>query len=217
MRQRYEFYHNPNFGSGPSNNRGNNDYLLQRYFLHSDLHLGAHLRFFGQFMSSLEHGRIGGPRPEVDRNVFDAHQGFMDIVIPFTEGMSAIWRLGRQEFEYGSGRFISAREVPNTRRSFDAARVLFRVDKWAIDGFWGKPVRNRVRAFDDDPDPNKSLWGVYAIRRHSLLPDGHTDLSITSVLRTSKACLLRVPHTKCVIRLAPGCGDSHCHGNTTLN
>lgn len=176
MRQRYEFYHNPNFGSGPSNSRGNNDYLLQRYFLHGDLHLGAHLRFFGQFMSSLEHGRIGGPRPEVDRNVFDIHQGFIDIITPFTDSVSATWRLGRQEFEYGSGRLISAREVPNTRRSFDAARVLLRVDQWAIDGFWGKPVRNRVRTFDDDPDPNKSLWGVYAVRPHSFLPDGHTDL-----------------------------------------
>lgn len=176
MRQRYEFYHNPNFGSGPSNSRGNNDYLLQRYFLHGNLHLGAHLRFFGQFMSSLEHGRIGGPRPEVDRNVFDIHQGFIDIITPFTDSVSATWRLGRQEFEYGSGRLISAREVPNTRRSFDAARVLFRVDQWAIDGFWGKPVRNRARTFDDDPDPNKSLWGVYTVRPHSFLPDGHTDL-----------------------------------------
>ncbi|SDZ17064.1 Alginate export [Nitrosomonas sp. Nm33] len=176
MRQRYEFYHNPNFGAGPSDSRGNNDYLLQRYFLHADLHLGQHLRFFGQFMSSLEDGRIGGPRPEVDRNVFDVHQGFMDLVILFKDMMPLTLRLGRQEFEYGSGRLISVREVPNTRRSFDAARLLFRVNKWAIDGFWGKPVRNRFSVFDDDPDPNKSLWGVYAVRSHSFLPDGHADL-----------------------------------------
>lgn len=176
MRQRYEFYHNPNFGSGPANHHGNNDYSLQRYLVHGDLHLGRHFRIFGQFMSSLENGRIGGPRPEVDRNTFDLHQGFIDFVTPFTDALSVTWRLGRQELEYGSGRLISAREIPNTRRSFDAARALLRVDKWAIDGFWGKPVRNRFGAFDDDSDPNKSLWGVYAVRPNSVLPDGHIDL-----------------------------------------
>ena len=176
IRQRYESYHNPNFGSGPADNRGNNDYLLQRYLLHGDLHLGQRFRFFGQFMASLEDGRIGGPRPEVDQNIFDLHQGVMDFVIPINDKVSTTWRLGRQEFDYGSGRLISVREVPNTRRSFDAARVLLRIGQWSIDGFWGKPVRNRFNVFDDDPDPDKTLWGTYVVRPNEFLPNGHIDL-----------------------------------------
>lgn len=47
IRQKYEYYHNPNFGRGSADSRGNNDYLLQRYLLHGDLHLGQYFRFFG--------------------------------------------------------------------------------------------------------------------------------------------------------------------------
>ena len=176
LRERYEFYHNENFGDAPADTHGNNGYLLQRYLLHGDLHLGPHFRFFGQFMSSLEDRRIGGPRPEVNENVFDAHQAFVDLKKSFGEKGSATWRVGRQEFEYGSGRLIAAREAPNTRRSFDAARLLVRTGEWAVDGFWSKPVRNEFDAFDDEPDARRSLWGFYAVHPWAALPDGHTDL-----------------------------------------
>lgn len=45
-----------------------------------------------------------------------------------------------------------------------------------MDGFWSKPVRNRTGIFDDDTDSQRSLWGVYAVHRFALLPDGHADL-----------------------------------------
>ena len=176
MRERYEFFHNPEYGEGPADSRGNNDYLLQRYLFHGDLHLGPHVRLFGQLMTTLEDGRIGGPRPEIDQNVFDAHQGFVDLIAPLGEKDSLTARLGRQELEYGSGRLVSARGPPNNRRSFDAARLLLRSGDWAVDGFWGKPVRNWFDVFDDDRNPNKSLWGVYAVRPLPALPDGHADL-----------------------------------------
>jgi hypothetical protein len=54
------------------------------------------------------------------------------------------------------------RPVANSR-SFDAARVLVRANDWAIDGFWSKPVLNQPFAFDDISDPNRSLWGLYAL------------------------------------------------------
>jgi hypothetical protein len=66
--------------------------------------------------------------------------------------------------------------VPNLRRAFDAVRLLLRVGTWAVDGFWSKRVRNRDDVFDDDPDPERSLWGVYAVHPLALLPDGHVDL-----------------------------------------
>jgi len=118
-RPRYESYHNPGFGLGPASN----DDFLQRYLLHGDLHLGPNLRFFGQLESGFESGRIGGPRPEVDLNRFDAHQGFVDLAWRWgaEDANSLTLRPGRQEMSYGSGRLIDVREGSNLRRSFDAA------------------------------------------------------------------------------------------------
>lgn len=176
MRQRYEFFHNENFGEEKADGHGNNSAWLQRYMLHGDLHLGSNIRVFTQFMSTLEDWRMGGSRPEVDENTFDLHQGFVDLVASLDVYDSVTLRLGRQEMEYGSGRLISGREAPNNRRSFDAARLLFSLGNWSVDGFWGKPVRNLTGVFDDDPNPDKSLWGIYAVSPWMLLPDGHADL-----------------------------------------
>src|SRR5439155_927948 len=74
------------------------------------------------------------------------------------------WRLGRQEFEYGTGRLIDVREGPNLRLAFDATRVLTKAGGWSVDGWWAKPVRNNPGTFDDDPNPAVSFWGVYGVR-----------------------------------------------------
>jgi hypothetical protein len=173
-RQRYEFYHNPEFGAGPQDAQGNNDWMLQRYMLHGDLHLHENIRLFGQLKSGLENGEIGGPRPDVDEDRFDANQAFADLRFPLAEEIT--WRVGRQEFEYGSGRLISPRETPNLRRSFDAARAIVKVGDWNVDALWSRPVRNRIDVFDDDPNPQKSLWGFYGVHPVAVLPAGHADV-----------------------------------------
>lgn len=176
VRERVESFHNDNFGLGPGNAHGFNTYPLQRYMLNGDLHLGPQLRFFGQVFTGLEDGRIGGPRPDIDRDAFDAHQAFVDWVWPLSEKDSLTWRLGRQEFEYGSGRLIDVREGPNLRLSFDAVRLLAKVGDWSADGWWSRPVRNRAGVFDDDPDPDRSFWGVYATGPFDWLPRATLDL-----------------------------------------
>ena len=177
VRERYEFYHDENFGSAPADRHGNNGYLLERYLLHGDLHLSPFLRFFGQFQSGLEDGRIGGPRPDIDRNAFDVHQAFFDFMLPFDDMKDSLtWRVGRQEMSYGTGRLIDTREGVNLRRSFDEVRLLLKADQWQVDGWWGKPVRNRPGVFDDDPNPNVSFWGLYAVHPFPVLPKGNVDL-----------------------------------------
>jgi Alginate export len=176
LRLRYEFFHNEDAGSAPSNSKGNNMWALQRYLLNGDLHLGANLRFFVQLISGLENGRIGGPRPQIDRDIFDVLQAFMDVVLPIGEPDALTARLGRQQLRYGSGRLIDLREPPNLPRSFDAARLLLRADQWSVDGFWSKPVLNETGVLDDHSDPQRSLWGVYAVHPLAVIPDGHTDL-----------------------------------------
>ena len=171
-RQWFEYYNNFNFGAIP----GGNGYLLQRYLIHGDVHLGPDVRFFGQFMSGIETGRIGGPRPDVDQDDFDVHQAFIDLVQHLGQDDSLTWRLGRQEMMYGSGRLIDVREGVNLRRSFDAARILMHLGHWSVDGFWSRPVLNRPGVFDDIPYPNLSLWGLYGVHSLSWLPKSQVDL-----------------------------------------
>jgi hypothetical protein len=177
LRERYEFLHNANADAAPANAQGDNQDYLQRYLLHGDLHLGPYFRFFGQFVSGQEAGRIGGPRPDIDQNAFDIHQGFADFVLPLQgENDSLTARIGRQEFQYGTGRLIDVRDGVNLRLAFDAARLLLRTGDWQVDGWWSKPIRNRPGAFDDDPNPNRSFWGVYGVHPLALLPEGNVDL-----------------------------------------
>ena len=176
LRERYEFYHEQDAGAVPANAR-DNGYMLERYLLHGDLHLGPYFRFFGQFVTGLEDGRIGGPRPDIDRDAFDVHQAFADFVLPLGGDKDTLTaRLGRQEFEYGSGRLIDVRDGPNLRLSFDAARLLLHAGDWKVDGWWSRPVRNRPGVFDDDPDPTRSFWGLYAVHPLPMLPQGNVDL-----------------------------------------
>jgi hypothetical protein len=165
VREWFESYHNDSFGRGPGNAQGYNTYFLQRYMFHADLHLGERWRVFVQSVSGFEDGRIGGPRPDIDVNQFDAHQGFVDWAWrPDAPDVEVTWRLGRQEFRYGSGRLIDVREGPNLRRSFDGARALARLGAWSVDGWWAKPVLNRPGVFDDIPDPAVMFWGLYGVR-----------------------------------------------------
>jgi hypothetical protein len=75
IRERGEYVSNPNWSGTPPGNA----YLMQRYFLHADLHLGERFRFFGELASSLVNGRNGGPRPGVDEERMYVHQGFVDL------------------------------------------------------------------------------------------------------------------------------------------
>src|SRR5579863_5996427 len=177
VRERYEFFHNENAGAAPADSHGNNGDFTERYMLNADLHLGPYFRVFTDFMSGEEDGRIGGARPGIDRDAFDIHQGFFDFVLPIASDNDTFTaRIGRQEMQYGSGRLIDVREGPNLRLSFDAARILLHVDQWEIDGWWSKPVLDLPGVFDDKPDPDKALWGLYSVHPFALLPKGHIDL-----------------------------------------
>jgi hypothetical protein len=84
IRERYEYYHNSQWGLGPQDDNG---YLLQCYMIHADTHLGEWFRVFGQLKSGLEDGRNGGPRPP-DEDKFDLHQAFFEVRVPFAEAAS---------------------------------------------------------------------------------------------------------------------------------
>ena len=172
IRLRYEYYHNSQWGLGPQDDNG---YLLQRYMIHADTHLGEWFRVFAQFKSGLEDGRNGGPRPP-DEDKFDLNQAFFDIRVPLAEAASFTFRAGRQELSYGSSRLVSFREGPNVRQSFDGAKGILELAEWQIDAFAVKPVNTKTGVFDDDSDPDRTFWGLYAVRPLSVLPGGSIDL-----------------------------------------
>jgi hypothetical protein len=171
VRERYEFFENNLWGQGPQDDDG---YLLQRYMLHLDAHFGEYFRLFSQFKSGLETGRDGGPRP-ADRDEFDVHQLFFDLK-PLASRSPLTIRIGRQELSYGSSRLISVRESPNVRQSFDGFKVFSRFGDWDVDAFAVRPVETNPGVFDDGPDPERSLWGVYMVRPIPFIEGAHIDL-----------------------------------------
>ncbi len=169
-RGRYEYFNNPNWGAGPPGS----GYFLQRYFLHADAKMGEHLRIFTQLQSSLEDGRDGGPRPQIDRDKLDLHQAFLDVKLR-SDG-SSVFRSGRQELFYGSQRLIGVREGPNVRQSFDGFRAIVRKGDIQVDGFAAWPVNNKPDVFDDGADKDKGLWGLYSVLPFPIIPKGNIDL-----------------------------------------
>ena len=177
-RERYEYFNHPNWGKDPQDN----GYLLQRYFLHGDLHMGDHARLFAQFQSSLEDGRKGGARP-TDRDELDLHQAFLDLKLDFSADGSLTLRSGRQEMAYGSQRIISVREGPNVRQSFDGFRLVYREGEVQVDGFATKPAQTNRHVFDDGADNTKALWGTYAVFPFPLLTSASLDLYYLGLYR----------------------------------
>ncbi|PYM53061.1 MAG: alginate export family protein [Candidatus Rokuibacteriota bacterium] len=159
LRERYEYFHNAQWGQGPQDPDG---FLTQRYMAYLDLHLWPWGRFFGQLKSNLESGRTGGPRP-TDRDELDVHQVFVDLSLPPDPQYALTLRTGRQELAYGSQRIISVREGPNVRQSFDAVRGILRYGSWRVDAFVSQPAETNEGIFDDKTDQKRRLWGVYAV------------------------------------------------------
>jgi hypothetical protein len=172
IREWYEGFHNANWGAGAQDGNG---YLLQRISLFSDFHLDERVPFFAQLTSDIEAGRNGGPRP-VDEARLWLEQGFADIRLKASHDTSLSLRVGRQEFEFGSGRLVDAREGPNVRLAFDGVAMVLKTATWNVDGFATRPVINNMKVFDDPPNHATMFWGVYAVRPLHVTRGGNIDL-----------------------------------------
>lgn len=157
---RYEYvdFNNEDWGRL---NIGHNNFLLQRYDLHTDIHLGQNFRVFAQLRSALQDGRINGPRG-IDEDRLSVQNLFVDINVWQKEDKKLMVRAGRQELDYGSGRLISVREGPNARLSFTGGKVMYLSSKFSIDGFamMTDVINNGV--FDNKISKELNLWGAYS-------------------------------------------------------
>jgi hypothetical protein len=159
VRENVEYFSNPRWGQQPQGSA----YALQRFMFHSDVHLGERWRIFTQLKSGLENNREGGARV-IDEDKLDINQAFLDATLLSTGKNAVTLRLGRQELAFGSRRYVSAREGPNVRQTFDGVRLIVSSHAWAVSLLATKPVQTKPGFFDDAPKSGQTFWGAYASR-----------------------------------------------------
>ncbi len=158
VRLRLEDWNNFAFTAANDDN-----FLLSRVRLHSDLRLGPGFRVYVEGISALatERDLPGGRRP-LDEDSADLLNAFVDVSTDLGDGGLTL-RAGRQELSYGKQRLISPLDWANTRRTFDGARLLTRTGDWKVDAFVTRWVQVEQHDFNDG-DSGRDFYGVYATR-----------------------------------------------------
>jgi hypothetical protein len=157
---RYEYvdFNNEDWGRL---NLGHNNFFLQRYDLHADLHLGERVRIFSQMRSALQNGRKNGPRG-IDEDELSIQNLFVDVKAFKSQDKNLVFRVGRQELDYGSGRLISVREGPNVRLSFTGAKLMYEQKDFSVDAFVMMADSINAGVFDNTISKQLNLWGAYS-------------------------------------------------------
>ena len=126
-------YHNENNFASTQLNGEDNEFLLSRLRVYSNLEIGSNIRAYAEVIDASSGGENRTPRGiEVDR--LDLLNGFLDIKLgnPTT---NATVRLGRQELLFGQQRLISPLDFGNTRRTFDGGRLIANHERWTLNVF----------------------------------------------------------------------------------
>jgi hypothetical protein len=161
---------------------GHNDFMLQRYNLHADVHLGRTFRVFAQLSSALEHFSRFDASP-VNKDALNLQNLFADLTLKTWEekNRTVIVRAGRQELDYGTGRLISVREGTNVRKYFTGGKVMYKAPSFGVDAFAMMDDDVNPGVFDNHLTHEINLWGAYA---YILLPkQGNFDLYYLGIHR----------------------------------
>jgi hypothetical protein len=155
IRERFDSFDAPGFGIDTSSQH----YLLQRLLVHADVHFNDRVRVFVQL------GREDAfdkdkPYSVSDVDRLDLQNAFVDVVADANRHLTL--RLGRQELAFnGVQRFVSVREGPNVRQSFDGLRATWAQDAIRFDAFATRPVLYKPGSFDDRGDSSQRFYGLY--------------------------------------------------------
>ncbi|MFC7773058.1 alginate export family protein [Flavobacterium sp. GCM10027622] len=153
FRPRWEYLDNKNWSTEVS---ADESFYSQRIMFHADFHLGNHFRLFGQ----LTHGLVSLGEPiYVQSEKLDLHQAFAEFTIPIKDNTLRL-RAGRQELLLGSGRLMAFRDGPNSRRSFDMARLLLDGKSFNSNLFFGREVKVPDGIFDNNSADAPYTWGM---------------------------------------------------------
>ena len=161
---------------------GHNNFVLQRYDLHADVHFGSRYRVFAQLRSAFQDGSKTGSSP-VDEDHLNIQNLFFDAHVYQKDGTGVTVRVGRQEINYGSGRLISVGEGPNARLYFTGGKLMYKSKNILADAFVMMADTTYPGTFDNKPTRQVNLWGGYGtiiIPKH-----GNLDLYYIGIKRNN--------------------------------
>ncbi|MDR3501706.1 MAG: alginate export family protein [Legionella sp.] len=160
LRERFESNDAVNFDVG---NSVPQSYVISRFEQHIDLHIANKLQSFVQFQSDFSPWKtIITP---VDQDRLDLEQAFTTLVEPIAGGTFK-FRTGRQQFAFDLQRFVSVRDGPNVRLSYDAIWGDYEHGAWRFISFYSRPVVTlNLRAFDDYSSSHYTFSGFRVERK----------------------------------------------------
>ena len=135
FRERFEANDAEGFGISP---HSNNDYLISRTEVHADLHIADQVQVFTQVQSDFAPWKTTIAPP--DQDVLGVEQAFVAVAEPVGDGTLRL-RMGRQQMNFDFQRFVSDRDGPNVRQSFDAAWGDYENGPWKFITFYSHPVQ----------------------------------------------------------------------------
>ncbi|WP_455922895.1 alginate export family protein [Pseudomonas putida] len=138
------------------------NYLLQRFQVHADLHLNEHWRVFTQLedVRAYDKTTIGG----ADQNRLDLRLAFLEYINAYDSGTLKT-RVGRQDFAFDLQRFVSSRDGPNVRQSFDALWADWETSQWRFIGIASHPVQYRDDEHFDDTSSKAVRFDMLRVER----------------------------------------------------
>jgi hypothetical protein len=160
LRERFESNDATNFGVGSNRKAA---YDISRLEADADLRIAGQFQFFAQLQSDYAIDKdIHTP---VDQDRLDLEQAFVALTEPLDNGVIKV-RLGRQQIGFDLQRFVSVRDGPNVRQSYDAVWIDYEKGPWRYISFYSHPVQDRdVRPFDDYSSPRLSYGGFRVERQ----------------------------------------------------
>lgn len=168
LRDRFESLNAQSFGIGGT--RPDN-YLIQRLQLHADFRFDEHWQLFLQVEDDRAFGK--NVTTTVDQDPFDLRLGFLAYVNATQAGTFKA-RAGRQDFAFDLQRFVSSRDGPNVRQSFDAVWGDWETGPWRFIGFLSQPVQYFLDHPLDDTSNSHFRFHTLRIERQVL---GTNELS----------------------------------------
>ncbi|WP_122664235.1 alginate export family protein [Pseudomonas viridiflava] len=168
LRERFEMNDASGFGI---NNVSRDAYRIQRFQVHADLHLNENWRVFTELEDARAYDKtsVGG----ADQNRVDLRLAFVEYINAFDAGTLKT-RVGRQDFAFDLQRFISSRDGPNVRQSFDALWADWETSNWRFIGIASRPVQYLDDRHFDDKSNSDVQFHMLRVER---LIDGKNELS----------------------------------------
>ncbi len=168
LRERFESVNAAGFGVGGAKS---DNYVIQRLQFHADVHFDEHWQLFLQFEDDRAFGK--NVTTTVDQDPLDVRLGFLAYVNA-TEAGTFKARVGRQDFDFDLQRFVSSRDGPNVRQSFDAVWGDWESGPWRFIGFLSQPVQYDLQHPFDDTSNSHFRFHTLRIERQVL---GTNELS----------------------------------------